>query len=190
MFSNKLTSYVIRLTLQNWFWVDYSAHRNCSDFCDLRLWCPSRTPEIARDFREFALRFKGAMESPSDLRVRVAISEPKTSSFCGISGDLALVNAEIASDCDCAILQRRRNDDKKYFWEVESKRGVGRGFETFKRGSTGDAPWNLLSAWCSRKITFWKVPFLLSSPFPGNAVTIILDNYPPSTLQGGRTRGL
>ena len=24
------------------------AHRNCSDFCDLRLRCPSRTPEIAR----------------------------------------------------------------------------------------------------------------------------------------------
>ena len=28
-------------------------------------------------------------EVASDLRFRVAISEPKTSSFCGISGDLA-----------------------------------------------------------------------------------------------------
>ena len=40
----------------------------------------------------------------SDLRFRAAISEPKTPSFCGISGDLAQSNAEIASDCDCAIL--------------------------------------------------------------------------------------
>ena len=39
------------------------AHRNRSDFCDLRLRCPSQTPEIASDFRDFALRFKGAMES-------------------------------------------------------------------------------------------------------------------------------
>ena len=39
----------------------------------------------------------------SDLRFRAAISEPKTPSFCGISGDL---DAEIASDCDCAILVR------------------------------------------------------------------------------------
>ena len=69
------------------------AHRNRSDVCDLRLRCPSRTPEIARfpgqekamlhcDLR---LRWKDA----SDLRFRAAISEPKTPSFCGISGDLA-----------------------------------------------------------------------------------------------------
>ena len=43
------------------------AHRNRSDFCDLRLRWPSRTPEIAAisETREnnAALRFKGAMES-------------------------------------------------------------------------------------------------------------------------------
>ena len=43
------------------------AHRNRSDFCDLRLRCPSRTPEIAAisETRESnaALRFKGPMES-------------------------------------------------------------------------------------------------------------------------------
>ena len=43
------------------------AHRNRSDFCDLRLRCPSRTPEIAAisETRESnaALRFRGAMES-------------------------------------------------------------------------------------------------------------------------------
>ena len=69
------------------------AHRNRSDFCDLRLRCPTRTPEIARFRRQekamlhcdLSVRWKVA----SDLRFRVAISAPKTSSFCGISGDLA-----------------------------------------------------------------------------------------------------
>ena len=68
------------------------AHRNRSDFCDLRLRCPSRTPEIARFPRQdkamlhcdLSVRWKVA----SDLRFRAAISEPKTPSFCGISGDL------------------------------------------------------------------------------------------------------
>ena len=45
----------------------FGAHRNRSDFCDLRLRCPSLTPEIAAisETRESnaALRFKGAMES-------------------------------------------------------------------------------------------------------------------------------
>ena len=69
------------------------AHRNRSDFCDLRLRCPSRTPEIARFPRQekamlrcdLRVRWKVA----SDLRFRAAISEPKIPSFCGISGDLA-----------------------------------------------------------------------------------------------------
>ena len=71
----------------------YLAHRNRSDFCDLRLRCPSRTPEIARFPRQetammhcdLRVRWKVA----SDLRFRAAISEPKTPSCCGISGDLA-----------------------------------------------------------------------------------------------------
>ena len=69
------------------------AHRNRSDFCDLRLRCPSRTPEIARFPKQekamlhcdLRVRWKVA----SDLRFRAAISEPQTPSFCGISGDLA-----------------------------------------------------------------------------------------------------
>ena len=69
------------------------AHRNRSDFCDLRLRCPSRTPEIARFPRQekamlncdLRVRWKVA----SDLRFRAAISESKTPSFCGISGDLS-----------------------------------------------------------------------------------------------------
>ena len=42
---------------------DCLAHQSRSDFCDLRLRCPSRTPEIASDFRDFALGLKGAMEN-------------------------------------------------------------------------------------------------------------------------------
>ena len=69
------------------------AHRNRSDFCDLRLRCPSRTSEIARFLKQekamphcdLRVRWKVA----SDLRFRAAISEPQTPSFCGISGDLA-----------------------------------------------------------------------------------------------------
>ena len=75
------------------FHIKFLAHRNRSDFCDLRLRCPSRTPEIARFPRQekvmlhcdLRVRWKVA----SDLRFRAAISEPKTPSFCGISGDLA-----------------------------------------------------------------------------------------------------
>ena len=79
-----------RLILMNRFsW----AHRNRSDCCDLRLRCPSRTPVIARFPKQekamphcdLRVRWKVA----GDLRFRAAISEPKTASFCGISGDLA-----------------------------------------------------------------------------------------------------
>ena len=63
------------------------AHRNRSDFCDLRLRCPSRTPEIARFPRQetamlhcdLRVRWKVA----SDLRFRAAMSEPKTSDLFG-----------------------------------------------------------------------------------------------------------
>ena len=75
--------------------------------CDLRLRCPSQTPEKRFPRQEKAMlhcdlrvRWKVA----SDLRFQAAISEPKTPAFCRISGDLA--PAEIASDCDCAILAR------------------------------------------------------------------------------------
>ena len=67
------------------------AHRNRSDLCDLRLRCPSRTPEIARfPKQETAMMhcdLRVQWKVASDLRFRAAISEPKTSSCCGISGD-------------------------------------------------------------------------------------------------------
>ena len=64
------------------FSICFLAHRNRRDFCDLRLRCPSRTPEIARSPRQdkamlhcnLRVRWKVA----SDLRFRAAISEPKT----------------------------------------------------------------------------------------------------------------
>ena len=83
------------------------AHRNRSDFCDLRSRCPSRTPEIARFPRQekamlhcdLRVRWKVA----SDLRFRAAISEPKTPFFLRDFWRFGPVNADIASDCDCAI---------------------------------------------------------------------------------------
>ena len=70
------------------------AHRHRSDFCDLRLRCPSRTLRKSQRFPrqekamlrcDLRVRWKVA----GDLRFRAAISEPKTPSFCRISGDLA-----------------------------------------------------------------------------------------------------
>ena len=53
-----------------------------------------------------ALRLRVRWKVASDLQFRAAISEPKTSSFCRISCDLAPSNSEIGSDCDGAILVR------------------------------------------------------------------------------------
>ena len=70
------------------------AHRNRSDFCDF---CdcdahhgPQKSQRFLRQEKamlhcDLRVRWKVA----SDLRFRAAISEPKTPSFCGISGDLA-----------------------------------------------------------------------------------------------------
>ena len=86
-----------------------------------------------------------------------------------------------SASCATAI-QRRRNDDKNHFWEVESKGGSAGGP---KRGSTGDPSWNFIVGLKHRKKQhFGKSHFYCRRFFPGNAVTIILDNYPPSTLQG------
>ena len=59
--------------------------------------------------------------------------------------------------------QRRRNDDKNNFWEVESKAGSAGGSN---RGSTGDPPWNFIVGLMQGKTAFWKVAFLLPSLFP------------------------
>ena len=71
------------------------AHRNRSDFYDLRLGCPSRTQEIASilETRQSNAALQCDLRSrwkiASDLRFRSAISEPRTHSFCRNSGDLA-----------------------------------------------------------------------------------------------------
>ena len=94
----------------------FLAHRNRSDFCDLRLRCPSRTPRNrsisetreAMPHCDLRVRWKVA----SDLRFRAAISESKTPSFCEISGDLApstrksLAIAIVRFWCAKFILQR------------------------------------------------------------------------------------
>ena len=46
------------------------------------------------------------------------------------------------------VCQRRRNDDKNNFWEVESKRGSAEGS---KRGLTGDPSWNFMVGLKHRK---------------------------------------
>ena len=55
------------------------AQQNRSDFCDLRLRCPSWTPEIASETLHCDLRVRWKVAS--DLRFRAAISEPKAPSF-------------------------------------------------------------------------------------------------------------
>ena len=70
----------------------------------------------------------------------------------------------------------------KIISERSSQKGGRQGGR--KEGQQGTHLEILLSAQSTGKRAFWKVAFLLSSLFPGNAVTIILDNYPPSTLQG------
>ena len=77
----------------------------------LRLRCPSRTPETQRFPRQekamlhcdLRVRWKVA----SDLRFRVAMSEPKARSFCRISGDLAPSTREslVIAMCDFGALR-------------------------------------------------------------------------------------
>ena len=62
------------------------------------------------------------------------------------------------------------------------KGGVGRGFE--KRFNRGPAL-NFFVGLKHRQTSILKSHiFIVVAFFPGNAVTIVLDNYPPSTLQG------
>ena len=108
----------------------------------LRLRCPSRTPEIASDFRDFALRFKGAMES----RQRFAISScnfwAPNPFFLRDFWRFGSVNAEIASDCDCAILVRWGDNSLHFFcWK-------------HLRGNWGADPWSR------------KLPSLVGHPSP------------------------
>ena len=125
--------------------LQFLAHRNRSDFCDLRLRCPSRTPEIARFPRQdkallhcnLRVRWKVA----SDLRFRAAISEPKTPSFCGISGDLAPSTRKSLAIAIvrfwCAKLQ----------FDVDKQKSItqSRGFRGFPRGSCPVWIWDRLS---------------------------------------------
>ena len=85
------------------------AHRHRSDFCDLRLRCPSRTAEIAAisETRKAMLHcdLRVRWKVASNLRFRAAMSEPQNLLSAGFLRFVS-VNAEITSDCDCAILVR------------------------------------------------------------------------------------
>ena len=83
----------------------------------------------------------------------------------------------------CRLLynQRRRNDDKKKL-RGRVKRGVGRGVE--KRVNRGPILKFYGRPEAQEKQHFGKSHFYCHRFFPGNAVTIILDNCPPSTFQG------
>ena len=122
------------------------AHRNRSDFCDLRLRCPSRTPEIAAIPRQgkamlhcdLRVRWKVA----SDLRFRVAISEPKTPSFCGISGTrkslaIAIVRFWCAKKYGCILWTAANNLEEIPLKCQRFRKGVGgRGLATNKPRKT------------------------------------------------------
>ena len=68
-----------------------------------------------------------------------------------------------------------------------SQKGGRQGFE--KRVNRGPT----LKFYCRPEAlgetAFWKSHFYCRRFFPGNTVTIILDNYPPSTLQGVEVGG-
>ena len=72
----------------------------------------------------------------------------------------------------------------KVISESSSQKGGGSAGGS-KRWSIGDPPWNLIVGLKHRKDSILESPlFIVVAFFPGNAVTIILDNYPASTLQG------
>ena len=68
---------------------------------------------------------------------------------------------------------------------ISRGRVKGGSAEGSKRGSTGNPPRNLIVGLKHRKNSILESRiFIVVAFFPGNTVTIILDNYPPSTLQG------
>ena len=85
-----------------------------------------------------------------------------------------------------AICQRRRNDDKNNFWEVESKRGSAEGSE---RGSTGDPSWNFIVGLKHRKnSTLESCIFIVVAFFPRKCSDNNFGQLPPFHPPGGRTR--
>ena len=86
------------------------AHRNRRDLCDLRLRCPSRTPEINSDFRDKTQQCwiviegcNGKSLAICDFKLRFLSPKPFLSAVIWRFGS---VNVEIARDCDCATLVR------------------------------------------------------------------------------------
>ena len=80
--------------------------------------------------------------------------------------------------------QRRRNDDKNNFWEVESKGGVGRGFE--KRVDRGPILKFFIVGLKHRKNSILENRILLSSLFPRKYSDNNFGQLPPLHPQGVR----
>ena len=148
------------------------AHQNRSDFCDLQLRCPSRTPEIARFLRQekamlhcdLRVRCKVA----SDLRFRAAISESKTPSFCGISGDLApstrksLAIAIVRFWCAKvrAVNQNRSNSSKSkpQLKRTEANRGHPLDAQITNQNRCDSNSWKTLTSPCFGRLKAQKSP--------------------------------
>ena len=92
------------------------------------------------------------------------------------------IGARIPTTKAVTLLVRDAEMTIKIIFERSSQKGVDRGFE--KRVNRGP----ILKFYCRPKAQekqhFGKSHFYCRHFFPGNTVTIILDNYPPSTLQG------
>ena len=83
------------------------------------------------------------------------------------------------------FFQRRRNDDKNNFWEVESKRGSAEGSE---RGSTGDPSWNFIVGLKHRKNSILESRIFIVVAFPRKYSDNNFGQLPPFHPPGGRTR--
>ena len=92
-------------------------------------------------------------------------------------------NHDIGLPAACMLLVRDAEMTIKVIFERSSQKGGGgRGFE--KRFDRGPILKFDCRAKAQEKQHFGKSHFYCRRFFPGNAVTIILGNYPPSTLQG------
>ena len=71
------------------------AHRNRSDFCDLRLRCPSRTPEIAAIFIDLLMGlFRGAVfrHGGGALKQPIKQATENADQHHGLNGPFPLLN--------------------------------------------------------------------------------------------------
>ena len=136
-------------------------HRNRSDFCDLRLRCPPRTPEIARFPRQekamlhcdLRVRWKVA----SDLRFRAAMSKRNTPSFCGISGDLAPSTRKSLAIAIVRFWCAKLRTETRQFWGRSPAASTSRPRATFWRGLLSGASVCYVAQLCLEGSSAWII---------------------------------